>query len=76
MEYVPKVNIFGLKLMVKRGMYRKNYQKILHDQNYFPYFKFIKLAKIANSVTKITLFVHGGILKKCGYVLELVMYIW
>ena len=34
MEYVHKVNIFGLKMMVKSGL-EKNILKFLHAQNYF-----------------------------------------
>ena len=37
MEYVPKINIFGLKLMVKSS-YEKIILKFLHAQNYFFYF--------------------------------------
>ena len=34
MEYVPKINIFGLKMMVKSGL-GKIILKFLHVQNYF-----------------------------------------
>ena len=50
MEYVSKINIFGLKMMVKSGL--ENYfLKFLHAQNYFFYLK--KMPKIANSVIRI-----------------------
>ena len=61
MEYVPKINIFGLKMMVKRGL-----EKIIKKFSMPNIIFLTSLAKIANSVTKITFFVHGGILKKCG----------
>ena len=53
MEYVSKLNIFGLKMMVKSGP--KNILKFLH---------MLVLPKIANSVVKNTFFAHGGILMK------------
>ena len=47
MEYVSKINIFGLKMMVKSGL-EKIFLKFL------PYF--INVPKITNSVIKITIF--------------------
>ena len=41
MEHVPKINVFGLKMMAKRKAF-----------GYFPL--------NTNSVTKMTLFAHGG----------------
>ena len=35
MEYVSKINIFGLKMMVKSGL-EKNILKFLQAQSYFP----------------------------------------
>ena len=63
-EYVSKIDIFGLKMMVKSGL-SKIILKVFHEQNYFPYF--IKLPKIINSVTKISFFVQGRVSKKCTY---------
>ena len=37
MEYVPKINIFGLKMMAKSGL-EKNILKFLHAQNFLFYF--------------------------------------
>ena len=54
MEYVPKINIFGQKMLVKSGLEKRNILKFLHVKNFFPYF--IKLTKITNSVKKITYF--------------------
>ena len=58
MEYVSKINIFGLKMMVESGL-EKNILKFLHAQTYFSYL--IKMLKIANSVIKMTLFVKSFI---------------
>jgi hypothetical protein len=54
MEYVPKINIFGQKMLVKSVLEKRNIIKFLHVKNYFPYF--IKLTKITKSVKKITYF--------------------
>ena len=35
MEYVSKINIFGLKIMVKSGL-EKIFLKFLHAEDYFP----------------------------------------
>ena len=35
MEYVPKINIFGLNMMVKSGL-EKIFLKFLHAGDYFP----------------------------------------
>ena len=53
MEYVSKINIFGLKLMVKSGL-EKIFMKSLHAQEVF-------YIKIVNSVIKMTSFAQGWI---------------
>ena len=44
MEYVSKINIFGLKMMVKSGL-EKTILKFLHAQNYL-FFTSIKIIKL------------------------------
>ena len=58
MEYVSKINILGLKMMVKIGL-EKIILKFLHAQNIF--FYFMKMPKITNAVIKMAVFAHGGI---------------
>ena len=53
MEYVYKVNNFGLQMTVKSGL-EKNIFKFIHGDFFF--FHFIKMSKIANSVIKMALF--------------------
>ena len=67
MEYVPKFNIFGLKMMVKSGV-EKIFFKFLHGQGLFQtsWFSTEMLgfrSKNTNSVIKMTFFAHGGISK-------------
>ena len=62
MESVSKIDIFGLKMMVKSGL-EKSILKFLHQQNYF--FYFIKMPQFENSVMKMTFFAHEGISIKC-----------
>ena len=59
MEHVPKLNIFGLKMIVKSGI-EKTILKFLQTQNYFSCF--IKLPKMTNSVTKMKFLAQGRIL--------------
>ena len=72
MEYVYKINIFGLNMMLKSGL-EKIFLKFLHARaiflvSHFTSYKGGFLHKITNSLTKMTNFVHGGISKKnlCG----------
>ena len=59
MEYVTKVDIFGLKMTERSGL-----EKIMLP-SWANLFFIIKSYKIANSVIKRTFFAHGGIKKKC-----------
>jgi hypothetical protein len=61
MEYVPKINIFALKMMVKSGL-EKIFVKSLHAQSLFRKITETWIfAKTANSVIEMTSFVQGGI---------------
>ena len=59
MEYVYKINIFGLKMMVKSGLENSPWAThflLIHFTSF--------LHKITNSLLKMNLFAHGGILIK------------
>jgi hypothetical protein len=67
MEYVSRINMFSLKMMVKSGL-EKNILKFLHAQFFF-YFK--KMLKNANSVKKRPFLSMEGFQKKllrCMYI--------
>ena len=54
MEYVYKVNNFGLQMTVKSGL-EKNIFKFIHGDFFF---HFIKITKIANLVMEMALLAH------------------
>ena len=65
MEYVYKINIFGLKMTMKRGL-EKIYLKFLHAQSLFQKVFFItEFALLSTNLplyeVKMTPFAHGGI---------------
>ena len=77
MEYVHKINIFGLKMMAKSGL-EKNIFEIPpcakpFSENLFYFIERWISGKIANSVIEITSFAHGEI---SIYIFLSSMYIW
>ena len=61
MEYLSKVNIFGLKVMVKSGL-EKIVLKFLHAQAVsIKWIYYIEKHRVTNSVIKMAFFAHGGI---------------
>ena len=65
MEYVYKINIFGLKMMMKSGL-EKIFLKFLHVQSLFQKVFFItEFALLSTNLpfyeVKMTPFAHGGI---------------
>jgi len=65
MEYVYRINIFGLKMMMKSGI-EKIFSKFLHAQSLFQIVFFItEFALLSTNLpfyeVKMTPFAHGGI---------------
>ena len=60
MESVPKITIFGLKMMVKSGLEKYFWNSSMRKPFSSNSFYLLVLRKITNSVTKTTIFPHGG----------------
>ena len=59
MESVPKVTIFGLEMMVKSGLGKYFWNSSMRKPFSSNSFYNVGRRKITNSVTEITIFLHG-----------------